>query len=63
MMKFCFGIDIGGTTIKAGLFTEEGTLTEKWEIPTRTADGGVRILPDIAEFLLTQMRQRQIKKR
>ncbi len=62
MMKFCFGIDIGGTTIKAGLFTEEGTLTEKWEIPTRTADGGARILPDIAEFLLTQMRQRQIKK-
>ena len=31
-MKYCFGVDIGGTTVKIGLFTTEGELLEKWEI-------------------------------
>ena len=35
-MKYIYGIDIGGTTIKMGLFAEDGTLKEKWEIKTRT---------------------------
>ena len=25
-MKYCFGIDIGGTTVKMGLFQEDGEL-------------------------------------
>lgn len=29
------GVDVGGTSIKMGLFTTEGELLEKWEIPTR----------------------------
>ena len=33
-MKYGFGVDIGGTTIKIGLFSVEGDLIEKWEIPT-----------------------------
>ena len=28
-MKYIYGIDIGGTTIKMGLFAEDGTLKEK----------------------------------
>ena len=47
-MKYGFGIDLGGTTVKIAYFDEEGTMLEKWEIPTVTADGGSRILPDIA---------------
>ena len=47
-MKYGFGIDVGGTTIKLGLLTAEGQLLEKWEIPTNTTDGGSAILPDIA---------------
>ncbi len=47
-MRYGFGIDVGGTTVKLGLFTEAGQLLEKWEIPTNTADGGSAILPDIA---------------
>lgn len=47
-MRYGFGIDVGGTTIKLGLFTDAGKLLEKWEIPTNTADGGSAILPDIA---------------
>ena len=34
MGKYCFGIDVGGTTVKCGLFEESGTLIDKWEIPT-----------------------------
>lgn len=45
-----YGIDVGGTTVKIGLF-EDGVLTEKFEIPTDTRDGGKNILPDIAAAL------------
>ena len=48
-MKYGFGVDVGGTTVKLGLFTQDGTLVEKWEIPSRTEHGGEAILPDIAE--------------
>ena len=37
-MKYGFGVDIGGTTIKIGLFSVEGDLIEKWEIPTNKTD-------------------------
>ena len=47
-MKFGFGVDLGGTTVKIAYFDENGTMLEKWEIPTVTADGGKQILPDIA---------------
>ena len=47
-MKYGFGIDLGGTTVKIAYFDETGTMLEKWEIPTVTAGGGVQILPDIA---------------
>ena len=48
-MKYLYGIDIGGTTVKMGLFGEDGTLKEKWEIKTRTEENGKNILPDIAQ--------------
>ena len=50
-MSYCFGIDIGGTTVKCGLFTTEGVLLEKWEIKTRTEENGKAILPDVAASL------------
>lgn len=30
MKKYAFGVDIGGTTIKIGLFETSGNLIEKW---------------------------------
>ncbi|MFR6157192.1 MAG: ROK family protein, partial [Coprococcus sp.] len=48
MDQFCFGVDLGGTTVKIGLFTVDGMLQEKWEIPTRTENQGAAILSDIA---------------
>ncbi len=47
-MKYGFGIDLGGTTVKIAYFDETGKMLENWEIPTDTSDNGVRILPDIA---------------
>ena len=47
-MKYGFGIDLGGTTVKIAYFDENGTMLDKWEIPTVTANGGDQILPDIA---------------
>ena len=47
-MKYGFGIDLGGTTVKLAYFDETGTMLDKWEIPTVTANGGAQILPDIA---------------
>ena len=43
-MKYCFGVDIGGTTVKMGLFAENGDIRDKWEIVTKTEDEGKAIL-------------------
>lgn len=48
MKKWCLGIDIGGTSVKFGLFDMEGMLLKKWSIPTRTQESGKNILEDIA---------------
>lgn len=50
-MRYCFGVDVGGTTVKMGLFQTDGTIVDKWEIKTRTENHGSAILPDIAESL------------
>ena len=55
MEKFVFGIDLGGTTVKLGLLSVEGVLKEKWEIPTRTENGGEHILSDIAASVKEKM--------
>lgn len=51
MGKVCFGIDIGGTSVKLGYFTKEGELLNKWEIPTRTEHSGSYILEDVAQSI------------
>ena len=61
-MKYCFGIDIGGTTVKMGLFQEDGELLEKWEIKTRTENQGEAILPDIAESVKAKMTEKKLEK-
>ena len=47
-MKYVFGADIGGTTVKLGLFTEKGDLLEKWEIPTVVGEEGKAVLRDVS---------------
>ncbi|MCD8361959.1 MAG: ROK family glucokinase [Lachnospiraceae bacterium] len=62
MKKYCFGIDVGGTSVKMGFFRTDGELLEKWEIPTRTENGGDAILPDIAVSALAKLDARGIEK-
>ena len=62
MAKYVFGVDIGGTTVKIGLFTAEGTMVDKWEITTRTDEGGKYILGDIAASIESKLADKQIDK-
>ena len=47
-MKFGFGVDLGGTTVKIAYFDALGNMLNKWEIPTDRSENGKNILPDIA---------------
>ncbi len=62
MSKYAFGVDIGGTTVKIGLFTEGGNLLDKWEITTRKDNGGAFILGDIAKSLENKLAEKSINK-
>lgn len=62
MAKYSFGVDVGGTTIKMGLFDMEGNVLDKWEIKTRTENNGVNVLPDIAQAVKDKMAERSIEK-
>ncbi len=62
MKNYCFGIDVGGTTVKMGLFQTDGQLLEKWEIPTRTEEGGKAILPDIAAYAMAKLVEKDISR-
>ena len=60
MKPYCAGIDVGGTTVKLGLFKTDGALLDKWEIPTDKAENGSKILPDIASSLKEKMKEKNI---
>ncbi len=62
MSKYVFGVDIGGTTVKLGFFDVEGNLLDKWEIPTRTQNGGENILPDVAASIKAKMAEKNVDK-
>jgi glucokinase len=51
MEKVCFGIDIGGTAVKVGLFNTEGKLLDKWDFATKRTENGKDILKDSANFI------------
>lgn len=59
-MKYCFGIDIGGTTEKLGLFQGDGVILDKWEIKTRTEREGINILKDAAAAVESKIAERGI---
>lgn len=60
MADYCFGVDVGGTSVKIGLFKVDGTVLDRWEIPTRTADHGKDILPDTASSILDKMKEKKL---
>ncbi len=62
MAGYVFGVDVGGTTVKLGLFDLSGTVIDKWEISTRTENGGKNILPDIAAAIKAKMAEKSLAK-
>lgn len=61
MKKYAFGVDVGGTTVKLGLFDRDGQVLDAWEIPTVKENGGAAILPDVAKSLLAKMEEKNIR--
>ena len=61
-MRYCIGVDVGGTSVKLGLFETEGKLLDKWEIPTRKENHGEQILPDVAASILGKLEEKKIQR-
>ena len=61
MKEYAFGIDLGGTTAKIGLFTTSGALLEKWEVATDTSNAGEHILENLAAAVLGKMNEQGIQ--
>ena len=61
MKEYAFGIDLGGTTAKIGLFTTSGALLEKWEVATDTSNAGEHILENLAAAVLGKMKEKSIQ--
>ncbi len=61
-MRYGFGVDLGGTTVKIAYFDETGKMLHKWEIPTVTENGGRQILPDIAKAIAGYLEENRISK-
>ena len=60
MKEYAFGIDLGGTTAKVGLFTTAGDLLEKWEVATDTSNAGEHILENLAAAVLGKMNEKSL---
>lgn len=50
-MKKLIGIDLGGTTVKFAILTEEGEIQQKWSIETDIQNEGKNIVPNIIESI------------
>lgn len=61
MSKYAIGVDIGGTSVKMGLFEREGNVLDKWEIPTVKDNKGASILPDVAKSILAKLKEKGIR--
>ena len=62
MKRYCLGIDIGGTSVKLGLFDAGEKLLLKWSIPTNTAENGRFILPELAATVNAKLAELGIEK-
>ncbi len=60
MKRYGFGADIGGTSCKIGLFKEDGTLLEKWEIKTNLENQGAWILQEVSLEIQRKVKEHQM---
>lgn len=62
-MRYGIGVDLGGTSVKMGLFTSNGDIVENWSIKTDTSNNGKNILIDIAKSVSVKLAMRGIDKK
>lgn len=51
MSRKLIGIDLGGTTVKFAILTEEGDIQQKWSIETNINEEGSLIVPEIIQSI------------
>ncbi len=61
MKKYLLGVDIGGTTIKMGIITEQGEIFNKWEIKTKTGKEADQIPTDIWQSISQKLAEHEIE--
>jgi len=54
-MKKLIGIDLGGTTVKFAILTEDGEVQQKWSIETDIQDNGKNIVLSIIESIKNRL--------
>lgn len=62
MKSYVIGVDIGGTSVKMGLFEESGRVVHKWSIPTRKVKNGTYILSNTAASIEQVLEEKKISK-
>lgn len=60
MSKKIIGIDLGGTTAKFAILTNEGEIQQKWSIVTDITDKGTHIVPAIVDSINEQLEKYQL---
>lgn len=60
MRPYAIGMDIGGTTVKLGLFGSDAQLLDRWEIPTHTQGNGIRVLPEAVDSIRCRLAQKEV---
>ncbi|PGS55081.1 ROK family glucokinase [Bacillus sp. AFS041924] len=57
MAKMIVGVDLGGTSIKLALLTNNGEFIDKWEVPTDKSDSGKHIPKTISNAIEEKLKQ------
>jgi len=57
---YCVGIDLGGTTIKAGIVDEDYRIVKSGAIPTITDRGAEKLIQDMAELVSVLLKEAEI---
>lgn len=57
MEQVCIGVDIGGTSVKMGIFTLEGNLLKKWEIKTAPKNDPKALIEKTARSIKEKLKE------
>ncbi|MGX7108254.1 ROK family glucokinase [Facklamia miroungae] len=58
-MKKIIAIDLGGTSVKIAIVSQQGQIIEKWSLPTMSQQKGQLIVPTIIEAIISKLEERK----